>query len=587
MTMRVSPTAVVVYLLAAFGLFMFVSMLAEYVLNSQISLNEPGDHQHIMVKSKRGHGQLAVKHYNKPELGILRLSNIPFVPPPPRGGTSAKGPPKVMDVLEEASERRLHEYDDEFQAGETFDWRDPFKNVTHDGYLQNDLVEIWSRSQNAWAPGFVKGVLNKERVLVQYGIYEKVILTNSTNLRKRFVTLDRRWEIGQKAEVFLRNKKIWVPAIVRERLLDQDMNVVVEYYPSLKRREPQRKKLPQHHKDLRRWGSNKPWKPPRLERREHLGCEGIAALENRENWELKEGASHFKKTHFATAFLEKPGHTFEKIFLYNYSETNFNTKPAFHYDLMYEHYQLNLFDKKTIANVYGFCDDGLWVAQEYFPKGNLQTFTAEAKHKYPQHKKVLPTMLMYLLKSIIDLNSMGIIMCDWKADQWMIIDEKKGILKLNDIDSTVRVWKAIESHLKYCNCPYRFNPFYHKNRPPEGWVNRTWGDEMWFDYEEYKFPEKAVEAKPDKYEPHCSEYHVYLRDDLKLPLEQYWFQAARASEMIWTVLIKGGGVVSKEVEKKLLDLATKAVRIWQPMSMNDLFSKTRKILKDYLFELDF
>jgi len=509
--------------------------------------------------------------------------------PPPKTSRGNSGKLRVIekDVEEDLNvESRLQEYDDEFQPGETFDWRNPPNNVTHDGYLQDDLVDIWSRGQNAWAPGFVKSVMDNELVLIQYGIYEKVIKTSSPNLRKRF-TLDRRWEIGEKAEVFIRNSKIWVPGIVRERLMDQDMQVVVEYYPSLKRRQPQRKKLPQNHKDLRRWGSNKPWKPPRLERRKHLGCKGIAMMENRDNWELKEGASHFKKTHFATAFLERPGETFEKVFLYNYSENNFNTKPAFHYDLMYEHYQLDLFDKKSIANVYGFCDDGLWVAQEYFPKGNLQSFTSQAAHKYPENKKVLPTMVMYLLKSIIDLNSMGIIMCDWKADQWMIIDEKKGILKLNDIDSTVRVWKAIESHLKYCNCPYRFNPFYHKNRPPEGWVNRTWGDEMWFNYEAYKFPEKAVEAKPEKYDPHCSEYHVYLRDDLKLPLEQYWFQAARASEMIWAVLIKGGDIVSKKDEKRLLDLATKAVRIWQPMSMTDLFSKTKKILEPYLLELNF
>ena len=57
--------------------------------------------------------------------------------------------------------------------------------------------------------------------------------------------------------------------------------------------------------------------------------------------------------------------------------------------------------------------------------------------------------------------------------------------------------------------------------------------------------------------------------------------------MIYMLIMKNMDVVLPATEVELRNLARQAVGIWEPMSMNDLFARTRDILKDYLLELDF
>jgi len=419
---------------------------------------------------------------------------------------------------------------------------------------------------------------------IKYGLYKQNVFANSSLLRRR-TSLDRRWEIGDEALLYSWEASKWLPATVVKTNIDADLTIILEYYKPGDE-DVRQKKIPRVDKNLRRADEDEPHATNLGESQiEYIDCDGFEDI-NKESWELNEGAAQFKKTHFSTALLQRPQGV-EQVFLFNYTKSQYNTRPWHHWNIMVEHYQDGVFEFDTLCNMYGYCKEGYWIMQEYFPKGNLQTFVRFSRFRHPEWRKVLPTMLMYVLKSILDLNSKGIIMCDWKPDQWMILDAEKGIVKLNDVDSTIRVRTTTESGLKYCNCPFRFNPFYHKNRPPEGWVNRTWGDKMWFKGEGYHFPEFAVESKPIKYEAHCAHYHVHLRDNLKLPIEQYWFQAARASEMIYVIIMKSIDVVVPATRLELKNLARQAVGIWEPMSMNDLFARTQHILKDYLLELDF
>jgi len=558
--LNVNGVNVLVWFFAAFGLFAFVSMLIPSTQDHSLVF-DPEDHSLVQNvdsnvarrMSNLGGGQPKIMHFNQQQ-GGGRFPNLPSsargLPPLQASGQGKNGGGRQAAGGGPPSGQG---------GGGKTDWQ------------YDDLVDVWSRSQGVWAPGFVREILRNGNLIVKYGIYEKEIEAWSDHLRPRD-TVDIKWKLGEKVEVFSRSSKKWLSGVIIKQLRDSDANVIVEYARPGKD-EVLNKKLPQHHKDLRSPGEVRTEKPLR----EFYGCDAISHLKDRQEWELKEGASHFKKTHFGTGILGKKDGSEENVFLFNYTQSQYNSKPKFHYDIMVEHYHDGIFDFPTMVKTHGFCDEGLWVMGEYFTKGNMQSYITNAKKgKKGAQRKYLPGMLVMMMQSIIDLNSKGVIMCDWKTDQWMVVDDAQGITRLNDVDSTVRADGAAEVHLKYCNCPFRFNPFYFKFKPREGWVNRTWGKEMWFKPID-DFDTLAVEDKPDSYEPHCADYHMYLRDELKLPLEQYWFQAPRAAEMIWAMTIKAHNVVPPACERDLTELARKAVRIWQPMSMNDLMARLKAI----------
>merc|ERR1719192_65293 len=91
-------------------------------------------------------------------------------------------------------------------------------------------------------------------------------------------------------------------------------------------------------------------------------------------------------------------------------------------------------------------------------------------------KRYLPTFLVELIESIIEMNDLHVVMCDWKMDQWMVADVR-GRLKLNDVDSCFNAYQITVGKLAHCNCPFEYAPYRDPKRAPkpwELWNNRTW-----------------------------------------------------------------------------------------------------------------
>jgi hypothetical protein len=155
------------------------------------------------------------------------------------------------------------------------------------------LVDVWSASQQVWAPGFVQQIDNDDMLHIKYGLYDKVIAANSSKLRSR-TSLDRRYEIGDLVEVFEPGKKKWYSGVVVERNIDKDLAVIVKYNgPSGTRK---KRRVPRNRLNLRPLGFIE---PPTKPKKKFLDCKDLSNMAWRK-WKLNEGASHFKKVNFKT-----------------------------------------------------------------------------------------------------------------------------------------------------------------------------------------------------------------------------------------------------------------------------------------------
>jgi len=361
--LRRSPVNVLVLVLTAFGFFFLVALVGEYLLDEERSFGMRGKNGMVSNKGKAHTTYLHQGNSDENEYYLPQVNNLENE----QTSSSSKG------VVE---------------------W-----NV-------GDLVDIWSSSQNVWAPGFVKKAETDRKLTIKYGLYEKVIEWNSSQLRPR-TSLDPKFEVGDLVDVFDIESSTWRPGKVIRPNIGPDLDVLVKYRGSNRLRQTIR--VSGKANSLRPRGFVEP--PPKAKKKFH-DCNAIKNIETRKDWKLREGASHFKKMNFATGWTIPPNKTKkELVFIYNYEPTLYNTRPKKTWEIMFEHGQDALFEFDTITNVYGFCKADLTVVQEYFPKGNLNTFIRDAKSKW-RYRKVLPTMLIQLLQSVLDLNSKGVIMCD-------------------------------------------------------------------------------------------------------------------------------------------------------------------------------
>merc|ERR1712218_416309 len=228
--------------------------------------------------------------------------------------------------------------------------------------------------------------------------------------------------------------------------------------------------------------------------------------------------------------------------MYNYTINKWAANHGeieYRYETMLALYNQGVFDQPLLSNIWGMCRDRLQFIMEWFPLVNMDRYVKLARFDDKTMKRYLPTFLMELFKSVTDLNDKHVVMCDWKMDQWMVVDTR-GKIKLNDVDSCYNVYNITKGKLAACNCPFEFAPFRAKKRPPktiEKWTNRTWGNSHWFIHEPTRYMERLERGEPEGYEYTCESYNDFLWEH-GFPIHEYWFQAARLTEMTWVLIMK-------------------------------------------------
>merc|ERR1719319_75705 len=294
------------------------------------------------------------------------------------------------------------------------------------------------------------------------------------------------------------------------------------------------------------------------------------------------GATHFKKAFFWTGMIDEQ----YPFFMYNYSVNRWaaNTgELTYRYETMLYNYNLGIFDLPRIATLYGLCREKFQIAMEWFSFVNMDRFVKLCRFDDKTLKRYLPTFLVELLESVIELNSKNVVMCDWKMDQWMVVD-KRGALKLTDVDSCYNAYEITVGKLAACNCPFEMKPFRDPKRPPkqiELWTQRTWGDTHWFKHQENLYETRLKRGMPEGYTTTCQSYNKFLWEH-GLPIHEYWFQAARLTEMTWVLIMKPGEVVDEDTELELFKLVNEAADVWNPISVKNYTLRVREILADYL-----
>merc|ERR1719233_99075 len=302
---------------------------------------------------------------------------------------------------------------------------------------------------------------------------------------------------------------------------------------------------------------------------------------------ITSGASHFKKAFFWTGLLDLK----HKFFAFNYTANEWGRaweEIEYRYDTMLSLYNQGIFDLPLMANIWGMCRRRYMFIMEWFDKNNMDHFVKVARFDDLALKRYLPIFLIELIQSIIDLNNAKIVLCDWKMDQWMVVDAR-GRLKLNDVDSCYNAYDIAVGKLAHCNCPYEYAPYRDPTRVKrnlEKWLNRTWGNvKNFWKGQPSKFEERVERGKPENYNYTCQSYNDFLWD-YGYPIHEYWFQTQRLVEMTWVLMLKPTEVVSVETEDRLRAFANRALDIWNPIKVADYKTEILKILASAT-ELDY